>query len=91
MIVAMLTNVYIPIKGLERKVAQQNITWRIFRNGQREGTCVVPRCQEKSFMFRGNYFVATILSHNITITKGGKKAKNGSKGGRLVTGNICKI
>ena len=42
-------------------------------------------------MFRGNYFVATILSHNITITKGRKKAKNGSKGGRLVTGNICKI
>ena len=71
--VAILTDVYIPIKWLEQRVERQNMTWRSFRDGQREGTCVVPRYQATSFMFRGNCFVVTILSQNSTITCVGRK------------------
>ena len=66
--VAMLTDVYIPIKWLERRVGRKNLTWRSFRNGRREGTCAVPRYQAKSFMFRGNCFVVNILSHALCST-----------------------
>ena len=73
MTVAMLTNFYISIKWLKRRVAQQNLISRIFSDGQREVTRVVPRYQAKHFMFRGNCFLVTILSHNITITWVGRK------------------
>ena len=43
------------------------------------GTCVFPRYQEKSFTFRGNCFVANILSHNVTITWVGRKKEIVSK------------
>ena len=47
--------------------------WRSFSNGHMEGKCVVPRYQATSFMFRGNWFVVTILSYNITINWVGRK------------------
>ena len=75
MIVAMLTDVYIPIKWLERRVAQQNLMWGRFSDCRRDGTCMVPRYQAKSFMFRGNCFVVTILSHNITTNWVGRKQR----------------
>ena len=66
--VTKLTDVYIPIKWLEQKVDRQNMMWGSFVGGSREDTCVLPKYQAKTFMFRGNCFVVTILSHNITIT-----------------------
>ena len=57
----------------------KNLTWRSFSNGRREGTCVVPRYQATSFMFRGNCFVVIILSHNIKITWVGRKQRKAAK------------
>ena len=57
------------------KGGPEKLTWRSFSDGQREGTCVVPRYQVKSFMFRGNCFVVTILSHDSTITWVGRKQR----------------
>ena len=66
--VAMITVVYIPIKCVELRVDRKNLTLWSFIDGCREDTYVVPKYRVTSFMFRGNCFLVTILSHNITIT-----------------------
>ena len=56
------------VLSIDPRVARKNMTWRSISGGRREGTCVVSRYQATSFIFGGNCFVGTILSHNITIT-----------------------
>ena len=51
------------------------MTWENFIGGHREGARVVPRYQATSFMFRRNFLVVTILSHNIIITWVGIKQR----------------
>ena len=55
------------------------MTWKIFSNGWSDVTGVVPRYHTTGFMFRGNYFVVTILSHNIAITWAGRKQITAAK------------
>ena len=77
--VKMISDVYVPIEYLELRVSRQDLIWRSFRDGRREGTCVVPRYQATSFMLIRNCFVVNIPSHNIKFTWVGRKQRTATK------------
>ena len=52
---------------------------------------MVPRYQATNFMFRGNFFCGDYIESQYYNHLSAKKSKNISKGGRLVTDNICTI
>ena len=91
MVVEIITDVYIPIKWSERRDDRKHPMCRSIGNGWREVTYVVSRYQMIRFMFRETGFFGNYIESQYYNHLGGKKAKNSSKGVRLVMGNICAI
>ena len=72
--VAMLTDMYILIKWLERRVARHNLTWRSFSYGQRGGYMCGYEVPGKKYYVQRQLFCGDYIESQYYNHLGGKKA-----------------
>ena len=72
--VKMISDVYVPIEYLELRVSRQDLIWRSFRDGRREGIRQKVLCSEETVFCD---YIESQYYNNL----GGNKAKKSSKGG----------